>query len=166
LFWNKAPIWGLRPDFYYYQTVAGLLMWGALFDERAGVVYNCSWPSPAQAFSGPTPLRLVTIIYCLRFETSLFVASYDSQSYGGGIRPHLHTRWLSRLTCTPDVGSRRTGERSPPSIGFSPYLSNPLPSITGETVHCCLGNSRHLAVTAETPTKVGFCGNAFSEAVA
>jgi hypothetical protein len=28
LSWNKAPIWGLRPDFYYYQTVAGLLMWG------------------------------------------------------------------------------------------------------------------------------------------
>jgi hypothetical protein len=24
--WNKAPIWGLRPDFYYCQTVAGLLM--------------------------------------------------------------------------------------------------------------------------------------------
>jgi hypothetical protein len=26
----------------------------------------------------------------LRFETSLFVASYDSQGYGGGIRPRLH----------------------------------------------------------------------------
>jgi hypothetical protein len=23
LSWNKAPIWGLRPDFYYCQTVAG-----------------------------------------------------------------------------------------------------------------------------------------------
>jgi hypothetical protein len=30
LSWNKAPIWGLRPDFYCCQTVAGLLMWGAL----------------------------------------------------------------------------------------------------------------------------------------
>jgi hypothetical protein len=28
----------------------------------------------------------------LRFETSLFVASYDSQGYGGSIRPRLHTR--------------------------------------------------------------------------
>jgi hypothetical protein len=26
LSWNKAPVWGLQPDFYYYQTVAGLLM--------------------------------------------------------------------------------------------------------------------------------------------
>jgi hypothetical protein len=30
--------------------------------------------------------------YILRFETSLFVASYNSQGYGGGIRPLLHTR--------------------------------------------------------------------------
>jgi hypothetical protein len=33
LSWNKAYIWGLRPDFYYYQTIAGLLIWGALWRE-------------------------------------------------------------------------------------------------------------------------------------
>jgi hypothetical protein len=38
---------------------------------------------------GPSPFGLVTIFYCLRFETSLFVASYDSQGHGGGIRPRL-----------------------------------------------------------------------------
>jgi hypothetical protein len=37
LSWNKAPIWGLRPDFYYCQTVAGLLMWDALSHERTGL---------------------------------------------------------------------------------------------------------------------------------
>jgi hypothetical protein len=36
-------------------------------------------------------LELETILYYLRFETSLFVASYDSQGHGGGIRPRLHT---------------------------------------------------------------------------
>jgi hypothetical protein len=36
LSWNKAPIWGLKPDFYYSQEVAGLLMWGALSDEWTG----------------------------------------------------------------------------------------------------------------------------------
>jgi hypothetical protein len=36
-------------------------------------------------------LTLAIIFYCLRFETSLFVASYDSQGHGGGIRPRLHT---------------------------------------------------------------------------
>jgi hypothetical protein len=37
--WNNAPIWGLRPDFYYCQTVAGLLMWGTLSDERTGLSF-------------------------------------------------------------------------------------------------------------------------------
>jgi hypothetical protein len=34
LSWCQAPIWGLRPDFYYCQTIAGLLMWDAISDER------------------------------------------------------------------------------------------------------------------------------------
>jgi hypothetical protein len=37
--WSKAPIWGLRPDLYYFGTVAGLLMWGALSDERTGLSF-------------------------------------------------------------------------------------------------------------------------------
>jgi hypothetical protein len=40
LSWNKAPIWGLRPDFYYRRIVAGLLMWGALSDERTGLPFT------------------------------------------------------------------------------------------------------------------------------
>jgi hypothetical protein len=43
-------------------------------------------------------LVLVTIFYCLRFETSLFVASYDSQGHGEGIRSRLHTGSLSPLS--------------------------------------------------------------------
>jgi hypothetical protein len=39
LSWSKAPIWGLRPDFYYCQTVAGLLMWGALSDDRTDLSF-------------------------------------------------------------------------------------------------------------------------------
>jgi hypothetical protein len=41
---------------------------------------------------------LVTIFYCLRFQTSLFVVSYNSQGHGGGIRPHHDWQW-SRWTC-------------------------------------------------------------------
>jgi hypothetical protein len=37
--WNKARIWGLRTDLYYCQTVAGLLMWGALSNERTGLSF-------------------------------------------------------------------------------------------------------------------------------
>jgi hypothetical protein len=40
LSWNKAPIWGSRPDFHYCQTLAGLLMWDALSDERTGLSFT------------------------------------------------------------------------------------------------------------------------------
>jgi hypothetical protein len=63
----------------------------------ASVIYNCCWPSPSYSFSGPSPVGLATIFYCLRFGTSHFVASYDSQGYCGGIRPRLHTRILREV---------------------------------------------------------------------
>jgi hypothetical protein len=44
-----------------------------------------------ESFSGLSPLGLAIIFYCLRFQTSHFVASYDSQGRSGGIRHHLHT---------------------------------------------------------------------------
>jgi hypothetical protein len=40
LSWNKAPIWGLRPDFYYCQTFAGLLMWRSLSGEKTGLSFT------------------------------------------------------------------------------------------------------------------------------
>jgi hypothetical protein len=82
---------GLMTRFLLLSDNCGLVDMGhSLWWEDAHVVYNCCWSSPAQSFSGPSPVGLATIIYCLRFENSLFVASYDSQGYGGGIRPHLY----------------------------------------------------------------------------
>jgi hypothetical protein len=40
-----------------------------LWREDGSVVYNCCWISPAQSSSSPIPTRLMTIFYCLRFET-------------------------------------------------------------------------------------------------
>jgi hypothetical protein len=44
LSWNEAHIWGLSPDFYYCQTVAGLLIWVALSlslsDERTDLPFG------------------------------------------------------------------------------------------------------------------------------
>jgi hypothetical protein len=42
LSWNKALFWGLRPDLYYCLTVARLLMWGVLSDERTGLPFAIS----------------------------------------------------------------------------------------------------------------------------
>jgi hypothetical protein len=60
------------------------------WQEDGSVFCICCWALPEQSVLGPSPLGLVTIFYCLRFETSLFVTSYDSQGHGGGIRPCLH----------------------------------------------------------------------------
>jgi hypothetical protein len=57
-------------------------------------------------------MGLVTIIYCLRFETSLFVASYDSQGYGGGIRPRLHTGFNSDPSCLRSYSIWRPQEKT------------------------------------------------------
>jgi hypothetical protein len=37
--------------------------------EDGSIVYNCYRSSPAQSFSGPSPAGLMTIFYCLGFET-------------------------------------------------------------------------------------------------
>jgi hypothetical protein len=49
------------------------------------------------------------------------------------------------------------------SLHLSPIPSYRLPA---KRFTVASGTVDYLAVTAETPTKVGFCGNAFSEAVA
>jgi hypothetical protein len=100
LSWNKAPIWGLRPDLYYVCDSYGLVLVGRpLWREEGSVFYICCWPLPAQSSFGPSLLGLATIFYCLRFEISLFVASYDSQGHGGGIWSRLHTglNWTLKL---------------------------------------------------------------------
>jgi hypothetical protein len=51
LSWNKAPIWGLRPDFYYCQTVGGLLMWDALSDERTGLSFTIAAGARQRSYS-------------------------------------------------------------------------------------------------------------------
>jgi hypothetical protein len=53
--WNKAPIWGLRPDFYW-QRVTCLLIWGALSDERTGLSFtNSTGPSQRSHSRVPVP---------------------------------------------------------------------------------------------------------------
>jgi hypothetical protein len=79
--------------FLLLSNGCGLVYVGrSLWREDGSVVYNCCWPSPAQSFSGQSLVGLATLFYCLRVETSLFIASYyDLQGHGGGIRPRLHT---------------------------------------------------------------------------
>jgi hypothetical protein len=78
-------------------------MWVALSDERMGLSFTIAAGPRQRSFSGPSPVELVTIFYCLRFETSLFFAFYDSQGYGGGIRPRLHSGLFLGSNPTRDI---------------------------------------------------------------
>jgi hypothetical protein len=51
LSWCQAPIWGPRPDFYYSQTVVGLLMWGTLSDETTGLLFTIAAIPRQHSFS-------------------------------------------------------------------------------------------------------------------
>jgi hypothetical protein len=114
----SSPIWGPRPDFYYCQTVAGLLMWGALSDERRvcrlqlflafasavtlgsesrgthdHILLSQILDSPnleGQVHVFISPRNRVAQLYPQALG-SFFVAFYDSKGYGGGIRPCLQT---------------------------------------------------------------------------
>jgi hypothetical protein len=69
----------------------GLVLMGRpLWWDYGSVFIMCCGPLPEQSFLGLSPFWLETIFYCLRLESSLFVASYDSQGHGGGIWPRLH----------------------------------------------------------------------------
>jgi hypothetical protein len=41
----------------------------SLCQVKGSTIYNCCWSSPEHSFLGPSPAGLVTIFYCLRFET-------------------------------------------------------------------------------------------------
>jgi hypothetical protein len=110
--------------------------------EDGSVFCMCRRHLLVQSISGPGPLGLATVFYCLRSETSHFVASYDSQVHGGGIRPRLHTGELTLLLVRVRVTLRLTVSQSVclwPDIlfgwklQFSPYGA---PSLTrGRVCH-------------------------------
>jgi hypothetical protein len=90
LCWNIAPMWCLRPGFYYCQTVACLLLWGALSNERTGLSFTIAASLASAVILGSESRGTRDHILLSHIQDFLFVASYDSQSYGGSIRPRLH----------------------------------------------------------------------------
>jgi hypothetical protein len=73
-------------------------------------------------------LVLATIFYCLRFETSHFVASYDSQGHGGGIRPRPHTSvsvwWMNNNILEDDSSTLKMEAAGSSKTLISTYLQN------------------------------------------
>jgi hypothetical protein len=71
--WCRAPS-GANDQFAVRQ-LRSVFVGRPLWREDGSVICICCWPLLAQSFSGPSPLGLASIFYCLRFETSVFVAS-------------------------------------------------------------------------------------------
>jgi hypothetical protein len=69
----KHPSGAYDQLFYYCQSIAGVLMWGAISDERTGLSFIITAGLRQHShFLGPSPVGLVAIFYYLRFETSPF----------------------------------------------------------------------------------------------
>jgi hypothetical protein len=95
LSWNKAPVWGLWPDFYYCQTVGGLLIWGAFSLTRGQVC------------------RLQLL---LALASAVFLGSESR-----GTRDHI---LLSQIRDSPPTTRRVTVEvLDPASIAFSDLVA-------------------------------------------
>jgi hypothetical protein len=66
--WNTFL--GLMTRYLLLLDRYGLVSVGSPLWREDGSVFCISWwPLPVQCFSGPSPLELATIVYCLRFET-------------------------------------------------------------------------------------------------
>jgi hypothetical protein len=93
LSWNKAPIWDLRQDFYYCQTVAGLLMWGALSDERTALSFAIATIPRQRSYSRVRGLCFRVRVR-VRVRVTLRPAAYR-QSVRLGARPlEIHDQFF------------------------------------------------------------------------
>jgi hypothetical protein len=141
--WNKAPIWGLRPDLYYCQTIAGQ---GQGYTATDGRSISKSW---CRAPSGAHDPLTVTVLF-------LWGALSDKRMglsfvYASGPRQRSLSRarvpWVSRLYFTVSV--LRLPFSSPPTTSrvtvevFEPASTQ------------AFWESRYIAV-ARTPQKIPF----------
>jgi hypothetical protein len=85
LSWNKAAIWGLRPDLYYCRTVAGLMMWGALSDERTSLSFARITVSSNKSVVSMYNLHVVK---CMYIQHMVYRTSVSSGSVQQIMRYH------------------------------------------------------------------------------
>jgi hypothetical protein len=117
LSWNKAPIWDLGPDFYYRRTAAGLLMWGALSDERTDLSFTIS-AGPRQRSHYRLPVPWVSRPY--------FTVSDSRLPFSP---PRTTRRVAGHRTRGPGPDHRR---QKTPREAVGPERGPPSPMITNE----------------------------------
>jgi hypothetical protein len=89
-------------------------------DDRTRLRLHCCWPSPAQSFSGPIFAGLMTIFYCLRFDTPPNWSGRTPHLYPPGARCPSYTprQWVFS---SPPMTPRATVEVFEPAAtwGFN-----------------------------------------------
>jgi hypothetical protein len=125
LSWCQAPMWGPRKDFYYCQTVAGLLMWGALSDEKMGLSFTIA--------AGPRQHRH-SRVRVPQDSWEYFTVSDSRLPQPKGPGPRIYIR------------REQGGPVIPPGTGFTPPRLLQLPRLRwryanpparGGLIHCC-----------------------------
>jgi hypothetical protein len=91
-------------------------------------------------------LGLVTIFYCLRFETSLLVESYDSHGHGGGIRTRLQTS----VNCFYQSRSHIATDSQSVSLGVEPQNIYCSLTVTVLFLWGALSDERAFAIVTQT----------------
>jgi hypothetical protein len=130
LSWNIAPICGLRPDSYYCQTLAGLLTWSALSDERTGLSFtNAAGPRQRIIFGsesrGTRDHILLSQIRDFPFRRLLRLSRLR---WRYSIRPpHGMNEWIKYMFLFYNSG--RTEYTSPPPTARLIPLAHSLPRI-------------------------------------
>jgi hypothetical protein len=127
LSWYKAPIRGLRPDFYYRRTVVGLLMWGTLSDERTGLSFTIAAGPCQRSHSqvrAPWDSRPYFTVSDLRLPFSsppttrrITVEVFDPAS--------TRVPVSVRLSAAPQVRCLRLGKKTPSPRFLFPLLRFP-----------------------------------------
>jgi hypothetical protein len=90
LSWCQVPIWGPKPDFLTVRQLR--VCWcglPSLMREQVCRLQLLLWPP--ERFSGMSPAKIMTIFYCLRFETPQLGGpgprTYIPQEQGGPVIP-------------------------------------------------------------------------------
>jgi hypothetical protein len=130
-------MWGLWPDFYYYQTIAGLLIWGALSDERTGLsftMYNIQYILLSQIWD----------------QVPVFISSRNRVA-----RLYPQTLGITRPTDSPLeswlLSKLSADGRENTSKGPAISVSNFSYRLPAKPFTVASGAVHYLAVTAETP---------------
>jgi hypothetical protein len=123
----SSPIWDSWPDIYYCLTVAVLFLLGAVSDERTGLFLYMLLALARKVFLGSESLGTRDHTLLSQIWDFPFLASYNSQGHGGGIRPHLHTCTDSNDFLFLYNSSARTTQKTQPLYFWESLFNDPLP---------------------------------------